>query len=212
MMKAILFDFDGTVIDTNTLIIESYKYAFKTVMNRDVSLEEILGLFGRPLQISLNEDYGEYGDELCRKFREFNESRHDEIAKPFPGVPDGIIAIKNAGYKIGIVTSKRRTMLERGIKLIGLENYFDVLIATEDTERHKPDPQPVLTACERLCVAPDDALYVGDSVFDILCGKNAGMKTCGVKYTLTEPEKLFEAGMDYFVEDMWELAHSVLKI
>ena len=73
MMKAILFDFDGTVIDTNTLIIESYKYAFKTVMNRDVSLEEILGLFGRPLQISLNEDYGEYGDELCRKFREFNE-------------------------------------------------------------------------------------------------------------------------------------------
>ena len=103
-------------------------------------------------------------------------------------------------------------MLERGIKLIGLENYFDVLIATEDTERHKPDPQPVLTACERLCVAPDDALYVGDSVFDILCGKNAGMKTCGVKYTLTEPEKLFEAGMDYFVEDMWELAHSVLKI
>lgn len=212
MIKAVLFDFDGTVINTNDLIIASYKYAFDKVMNREIQLDEILGLFGRPLLISLKEDYGEFGEALYYSFREFNESNHDNIAKPFGGVPESILAIKEAGYKIGIVTSKRREMLQRGLKLIGLENNFDVLIGAEDCDKHKPDPQPVLTACKKLGIEPKEAIYVGDSVFDILCGKNAGMKTCGVKYTLTEPQLLFDLGMDYFVDDIWELAKGVLNV
>lgn len=212
MIKAVLFDFDGTVIDTNELIIQSYTHAFKKVLNRDISMDEILGLFGRPLRLSFNEDYGEVGDELFYAFREFNESHHDHIARPFQGVPESIIAIKEGGYKIGIVTSKRRGMLDRGIKLIGLEGAFDVLIAAEDTDAHKPDPEPVLAACRKIEVSPEETLYVGDSVFDILCGKNAGAKTCGVKYTLTEPQKLFDAGMDYFAEDIWGVAREILNI
>ena len=131
MLKAVLFDFDGTVINTNELIIQSYQYAFDKVIGRKASMEEILNLFGRPLLLSLTEDYGEYGEALYKAFREFNENRHDDIAKPFTGVPESIIAIKDAGYKIGIVTSKRREMLIRGLKLIGLENAFDVLIGNE---------------------------------------------------------------------------------
>lgn len=212
MIKAVLFDFDGTVINTNELIIESYKYAFRKVLGRDIPIEEILGLFGRPLLLSLVEDYGEKGEALCTAFREFNESRHDDIAVPFQGVPDSIIAIKDSGFKTGIVTSKRKEMLLRGIKLIGLEGVFDVLIANEDTEKHKPDPEPIITACERIGIAPSETVYVGDSVFDILCGKNAGVKTCGVKYTLTEPQKLYNAGMDYFVDDIWSFDRDILKI
>lgn len=212
MIKAVLFDFDGTVINTNELIIESYQYAFNKVMGKEITMEEILGLFGRPLLLSLTEDYGKYGEELYKTFREFNESRHDDIAKPFIGVPECILAIKNAGYKIGIVTSKRREMLLTGLKLIGLENVFDVLVGNEDSVNHKPDTEPVLNACKELSIKPSEAIYVGDSVFDILCGKNAGMKTCGVKYTLTAPEKLYEAGMDYFVDDIWAFAREVLNI
>ncbi len=211
MFEAILFDFDGTVIDTNELIILSYKHAFKTVLGYDISLEEILGLFGRPLLISLQEDYGmENGEKLYWAFREFNESRHDEIAKPFNGIPETIYEFRNNGFKTGIVTSKRMEMLKRGLKLLNLENSFDVLIAAEDTKEHKPSPEPLICACERLNVKPCNTLYVGDSVFDILCAKNAGVKSCGVGYTLTETDKLYEAGMDFLVDDIPHLL-KVLK-
>ena len=203
MFEAILFDFDGTVIDTNELIILSYKHAFKTVLDYDISIEEIIGLFGRPLLISLQEDYGmENGEKLYWAFREFNESRHDEIAKPFNGIPDAVYELKNKGYKMGIVTSKRMEMLKRGLKLLKLENVFDVLIAAEDTKEHKPAPEPLICACERLGVNPCNALYVGDSIFDILCAKNAGLKSCGVKYSLTEIEKLYDAGMNMLAIDI----------
>lgn len=212
MIKAVLFDFDGTVINTNDLIIESYKYAFRTVQKREVDLDEILGLFGRPLVASMHEDYGDDGDALVKTFRDFNESRHDDIVTAFAGVPENIIAIKNAGYKIGVVTSKRREMLLRGINLIGLKDVFDVLIGAEDTKEHKPDPEPIYKACDILNVLPSESFYVGDSVFDIICGKNAGCLTAGVSYTLTDPEKLKAAGMDYFVKDIWDFDKTVLKI
>lgn len=206
MYKAILFDFDGTIIDTNELIIRSYKYAFEKILSYDISIDEILGLFGRPLLISLQEDYGvENGEKLYYAFREFNETNHDEIAKPFTGIPDAIYDLKKMGYKLGIVTSKRMEMLKRGLKLLNLENIFDVLIAAESTTEHKPKPGPILVACEKIGVEPCDTLYVGDSVFDILCGKNAGAKTCGVGYSMTEPEKLFDSGMDFMVEDIVQL-------
>ncbi len=212
MIKAVLFDFDGTVIDTNELIIKSYKYAFDKVLGKNIELDEILSLFGRPLLLSLTEGYGEYGEALCVAYREFNESNHDKIAKPFIGVPENIIAIKNAGFKIGIVTSKRKSTLLKGLKLIGLENIFDVIIANEDTVKHKPNPEPVLIACEKLGIAPKESIYIGDSVFDILCGKAAGAKTCGVAYTMTAPQKLYDAGMDYFCKDIWEFNRKILGI
>ena len=212
MIKAVLFDFDGTVINTNDLIIESYKHAFHKVQGREVDLNEILGLFGRPLVASMRGDYGDDGDALVKAFRDFNESRHDDIVTAFPGVPENIIAIKNAGYKIGVVTSKRREMLMRGINLIGLRGVFDVLIGAEDTKEHKPNPEPICKACEILNVSPRESVYVGDSVFDMLCGKNAGAVTVGVSYTLTDPEKLKAAGMDYFVKDIWDFDKTVLKI
>lgn len=203
MIKTVLFDFDGTVINTNELIIKSYEYAFKKVLKKKISMDEILSLFGRPLLISLQEEYGdEVGEKLYYAFREFNESRHDEIAKPFEGATEAIIKIKEYGYKVGIVTSKRAEMLYRGLKLLNLTGVFDVLVAAEDTKEHKPSPEPIIFACRKLGVSESETLYVGDSVFDILCGKTAGTKTCGVKYSLTEPDRLYDAGMDIFVEDI----------
>ena len=206
MNKAILFDFDGTIIDTNELIIRSYKYAYNKILGYDISIEEILELFGRPLLISLQGKHGEeVGEKLYYAFREFNEANHDKISKPFKGIPDAIYDLKNMGYKLGIVTSKRIEMLIRGLKLLKLENIFDVLIAAESTSKHKPEAEPILAACEKIGVKPCETLYVGDSVFDILCGKNAGAKTCGVGYSMTETEKLFESGMDFLVEDIPQL-------
>lgn len=205
MIKAVLFDFDGTLIDTNELIFESYRRAFKTVYNKVIPDEEILSLYGRPLKSSLME-YGERWEELYNTYREYNEKKHDELAHGFPGAADGVREIISAGYKVGIVTAKRLHMVERGLKIMGLSGIFDVIITPDDTEKSKPDPEPVIIGCNKLGVLPEETIYVGDSIFDMQAGKNAGTKLCAVKYTLTAHEKILEYKPNFFVNSITEFA------
>lgn len=205
MINAVLFDFDGTLIDTNNLIFQSYRTAFKSVLNRDISDEEILTLYGRPLHGSLME-YGEPGEKLYNAYREFNEIQHDKLAKGFEGAAEGVKFIKEMGFKIGIVTAKRLHMVKRGLAIMGLEDVFDVIITPDDTQKSKPDPEPVLLGCEKLDVKPSEVLYVGDSIFDMEAGKAAGTMLCAVKYTLTPIEKISAFYPEFFVNSIIELA------
>ena len=205
MIKAVLFDFDGTLIDTNELIFMSYREAFRKVLNREIDDEEILKLYGRPLRGSLLE-YGEPGEMLYQVYREFNETRHDTLAKSFDGVYEGLVEIRRKGYKMGIVTSKRLPLVKRGLELIGISEFFETVITLEDTKRGKPDPEPLILGCERLGVLPEETIYVGDSIFDMEAAKNANCRLCGVKYTLTDHKKILEYNPDFFVETIKELA------
>lgn len=205
MIKAVLFDFDGTLIDTNELIFNSYRIAFRQVLNREISDEEILTLYGRPLRGSLME-YGEPWERLYNSYREFNETQHDLLAKGFQGASEGVKMIKELGFKVGVVTSKRLHMVNRGMKIMGLEDVFDAIITPDDTEKAKPDPEPVLCGCRKLGVKPEESVYVGDSVFDMEAGKRAGTQLCAVKYTLTPIETLLTFEPDFFVDSMIEFA------
>lgn len=208
MIKAVLFDFDGTLIDTNKLIFDSYRYAFRTVLNREIDDAEILTIFGRPLLETMLE-YGEPGEMLYKTYREYNESRHDDLAQAFPGACEGVIRIKNMGLKTGIVTSKRRELVQRGVDLIGLSETFDALVTPEDTEKSKPDPEPVLLGCKKLGVLPEETIYVGDSLFDLEAGKGAGTLLCAVSYTLTSLEKILAYKPEFFVDSIVRLADEI---
>lgn len=206
MIKAVLFDFDGTLIDTNELIFNSYKIAFKEVLCRDIGMEEILKLYGRPLYPSLMK-YGEAGERLYKVYREFNEKNHDDIAKPFDKVHEGIEMLISAGYRTGIVTSKRLHLVERGIKnVLKMDGMFDVIVTPEDTQKSKPDPEPVLCACKKLGIKPEEAVYVGDSIFDLEAGRAAGTQICAVKYSVTPHSSLLEFNPEYFVDTIKEFA------
>lgn len=207
MIKAVLFDFDGTLINTNDLIYQSYDYAFKTVLGRNVEMREFLNLYGRPLYSSLME-YGECGEELYRVYREFNETRHDSLAKPFDGVYDGVKEITEKGYVTGIVTSKRLELVNWGLKILKLsaQNDFSVIITPEDTKKGKPDPEPILCACKKLNISPSEVIYVGDSEFDLEAGRAAGSRICAVEYSLTPRETLQKYKPDYFIGSIKELA------
>ncbi len=205
MKKAVLFDFDGTLINTNELIFESYRVAFRSVLNREITFDEILNLYGRPLYPSLME-YGEEGERLYNIYREFNNDNHDKMAKAFDGASEGVRILKDKGYLLGIVTSKRLHMVERGLKIMGLENIFDVIVTPDDTQKTKPDPEPVLCGCNKLGVVPGDAFYVGDSVFDMESGKSAGTRLCAVKYSITPHDMLLTFSPDFFVDTIEEFA------
>ncbi|MBL4932119.1 pyrophosphatase PpaX [Clostridium paridis] len=200
MIRAVLFDLDGTLIDTNKLIMDSFKKAFKEILDIEPPEEEIAMLFGRPLVQTLGQYSEERVDDLVKTYRDYNESNHDNMCNAFEGVKEMLIQLKNMGIKTGIVTSKRASLAKRGMEISGILNLMDVIITPESTEKHKPDAEPALKACEILNIKPSEAIMVGDATYDILCGKGAGCKTIGVKYTAIPLEELRQASPDYFIE------------
>lgn len=213
MIKAILFDLDGTLLDTNELILASFKEAFSKCLNLNLEDSEVVKHFGKPLQYSFS-TYGnkEKVQEMINTYREYNDRNHDTKCMPFEGVHDVLQQLKNKGIKIAIVTSKRKIMSERGMKISGIYDYFDVIITPECTEKHKPDKEPALKACELLDISPSNSIFVGDSTFDILCGKNAGCYTCAVKYTALPLDELEKVQPDFYISKFDELLSVINKI
>lgn len=205
MIKAVLFDLDGTLLDSNKLIIESYKYTIRKHFNKELEEKNITKYFGEPLLTTLARYSEEDAEELVKTYRNYNESIHDDMVTEMQGASDILIALRESGVKVAIVTSKRRVLAERGMKICNLLEKVDAIITPEDTVKHKPEGEPVLKACELLDVLPSEALMVGDSHYDILCGKNAGAKTCIVKYSLLPFEDLIKYEPDYIIENLMEL-------
>lgn len=205
MFKAVLFDLDGTLIDTNNLILESYKHTFKKHLDYIPDDKEIVKYFGEPLKITLSRFDSERFEEMYKTYVEYNEVNHDSMVKEMDYARETLEELNRRGILLGVVTSKRRVMAERGLRLFNLLDYLDVVITPEDTVKHKPDPQPILKACEKLRLEPKDVLFVGDSHFDILCGKNAGAKTCLVKYTMLDLEELLNFEPDFVIEDLRDI-------
>lgn len=210
MFKAILFDLDGTLINTNDLIIHTYKHILKTHLDIEVEDGEIINTFGEPLKDVL-ERYGkDKAEEMFNDYIEYNRTIHDELTKSIDGVEEGLKLLKEAGIKIGVVTSKRREGALRGLRLFNLEKYMDIIITPEDTVNHKPHGEPVLKACEVLKVLPKEALMVGDSHNDILCGKDAGAKTCLVRYTALCIDEMLKHSPDYVVDSVVDI-YKIIK-
>lgn len=212
MIEAVLFDLDGTVANTNELIYESFRRLFYDKMKLEVEDAEIYGLFGEPLENSLLK-YTEDTRDLVSYFRSFNESNHDEMIRPFEGVEEALKMLKDLGLKLGIVTSKREGMARRSLEVLGLTEYFDVIITPESTTLHKPQPEPLYKACELLGgIDPKNTLMVGDSSYDILCGNRAGATSVAVSYTLIQPETIKEADPHYTVDDLRELVGIIKEL
>lgn len=209
MIKGIFFDLDGTLINTNKLIVSSFQYVFKENLDLMVEEQEIVQYFGEPLSYTMAKYTKDRVEELVQKYVEYSLSIHDEYTEGFNGVEEGLCYLREKGYKLAVVTSKRRNTALRGLRLFDLEKYFDVIISPEDTEKHKPCGEPVLKACEVLNLSPEEVLMVGDSHNDILCGRNAGSKTCLVKYTALPLEKLLDHKPDYVIESIEDIVNII---
>lgn len=207
MIKAILFDLDGTLLDTNELIYRSFDYVFKNDLNLILSKDEITSNYGQPLHYTFNKytDDKELIEKLIKNYREYNFSIHDNMCKPFNGVEELLKTLKERGIKIGIVTSKRGELARRGMRISGILDYMDVIVTPENTEKHKPNPEPVLFACKELNIEPKEAMMVGDSHYDLMAGKSAGSLTCGVSYTMLEVDRLKEVGPTFIIDEPMDI-------
>jgi pyrophosphatase PpaX len=202
--KYILFDLDGTLIDTNQLIIDSFKHTYKLHLNRDIEEKEILQYFGEPLITTLRRYSPENPEELYNTYIKYNESIHDNSVSLCCNIQETLEKLKEMGCILAVVTSKRSIMAYRGLELFDILKHFSVIVTVDDTKQHKPHPEPVLKALENLGASASEALMIGDSVFDILCAHNAGVKAVKVSWGAAL-EHQDEEEPDYLVNDAMEI-------
>lgn len=204
-ISTILFDFDGTLVDTNELIIQSFLHTFEHYYPGQYKREDIHQFMGPTLEETFGDINKEKMKEMAAYYREFNNAQHDEFVKEFDGVYETITTLHEKGFKLGIVTTKILFTVVKGLKLSRLEPFFEVVVAMDHVEKTKPDPEPILKALQQLNSIPEEALMIGDNYHDILGGKNAGTKTAGVAWSLKGEEFLQKYEPDYMLHNMSDL-------
>jgi pyrophosphatase PpaX len=175
MIKAVLWDLDGTILDTTELILESYRYAFRKVLKAEIDEKEALANFGRTLFDAMNLYSPENAETLIECYREYNHKHHDKKIRPFPGIMDALANVRRRGFEQAVVTSKTEWLSKRGLELFALDGYIDEIIGFESTKEHKPKGDPAIEAMKRFKIKPDEAIFVGDSSADEGCAKDAGV-------------------------------------
>ena len=176
---AVLFDLDGTLIDSIELILNSARHAFREREGHIPSDAEWLTGVGIPLATMFRRYARDEADveALIAKYREYQLANHDRLVRSYEQVVDTVELLRASGHPLGIVTSKTGWLAQRGLDTVGLGTHFDVIIGCDTCDRHKPDPGPVLVALERLGYGPEDAVFVGDSIYDMQAGNAAGVTT-----------------------------------
>lgn len=204
-ITTILFDLDGTLIDTNELIISTYLHTLEKYFPGKYTREDVLPFLGPTLHEVFGAMDPERVEEMVLEYRTYNLANHDALVKEFVGVMETIETLKKKGYKLAIVTTKREDVAFKGLRLMKLDSFFDVMVAYDHVQKVKPDPEPIFLALEKLGSKPEETLMVGDNFHDVLAGKNAGTKTAGVAWTIKGRDYLAKYEPDYMLENMTDL-------
>lgn len=203
---AVLFDLDGTLADTIPLILRCYRHTMLT--HRGEALPDDLWVrhIGKPLRVTMTHfaSDAEEAERMIATYVAFQRSVHDEIVCAFPGAVPAVDAFRARGVRTGVVTSKGREMTGRTLACCGLER-MDVLVTADDVRQGKPHPEPVLKAISELGLEdrPEDVLFVGDSPYDLVAGREAGVRTAAVLWGPFGREVLAPTRPDHWVE-AWE--------
>ena len=205
--RTVLFDLDGTLVDSGAIILASFRHATSTVLRREIADHELMAAVGGPgLREQMEALDPERAEELIEVYSAHNAGLHDGL-EPCSGVLDALASLHAEGRQLGVVTAKRRATLELAFEVLpDLRRFFGVTVAAEDTARHKPNPEPLLLALAELGADGDGAAYVGDSPFDLQAAKAAGIGSIAVTWgRIHSRERLERESPDALVETAEEV-------
>jgi pyrophosphatase PpaX len=210
---AVLFDLDGTLIDSIALLLASMKHTFQGRPRQPTDAEWIEGL-GTPLpkQLTPYVESDEDRERLLYRYRTFQLENHDRLMAHYEGVIDTLALLFQRGHPMGVVTSKGNMMMDRGLKFIGADEYIEVAIGYDSVHIHKPDPYPVRAALEKLGYESNEAVFVGDSPHDIKSGNAAGVITIAALWGPFTRSSLEQYKPTYFLSDIKELPSMLDRI
>lgn len=213
MINTVLFDFDGTLVNTNDVIIASWQHTYMYYLGREESLEKITACFGEPLLLTMEREFPEVDPrESAEVYRNFQKENADELVKIFPGIKELLESLKTDGFRMGVVTSRTRESAQRYMDMFGIGDYFEEMVSCDDTDIHKPNPEPILLCLKKMGITAEEALMMGDSPFDIKCANNAGVKSVLVGWRITGDGQTLidDAREDFTISEPSELV-GVLK-
>ncbi len=204
----VLFDFDGTVMNTNDVIIASWQHTFRTIDGKEREVSEIARTFGEPIVKTMKRLFPQVPvEESLKIYRSYQYDYFDDLVTLFPGMKELLVKLRKTGYKTGLVTSRMRNTTFRGLEKFELTDLFDAVVTCDDTNVHKPDPEPVFIALDKLGTKPEKTVMLGDTMYDIMCANNAGVTSVLVGWAIapTEEEIKGENGPDFIMKDADDL-------
>lgn len=204
-VKALLFDFDGTLLNTNELIIETFLHVLNDKFPGQYTAQDCLKFIGPSLKETFDELTPDESDEMVARYREWNAVHHDELVKGYDGVLETLEQLKVLGIRLALVTTKNRAGITRGLRVLGAERIFEHCITSDDVTYVKPHPEPVLLALEKLGVTKEEAIMIGDNSHDIEGGQNAGVRTAGVAWSIKGEDYIRACKPDFVLQHMTDL-------
>lgn len=213
-LPAVLFDLDGTLIDSIELILSSMRHAFAKFGRPVPSDAEWLEGVGIPL-FTMFRRYAESDaqlGELIDGYREYQLAHHDRLVRGYDAVSETLALLEERGHPLAVVTSKSDVLARRGLRQAGIDRHFDVIVSCDSTSRHKPHPEPVLLALDRLQCPAERAFFVGDSVHDIEAGNAAGVRTVAALWGPFTRDQLSPARPRHFMGHIAELPKLVTEL
>lgn len=208
-MRLIILDFDGTMGDTRSLIVRTMQQTLQELGLPACSDSQCASTIGLPLKqcfttlLSLSDEEGERCAAVYTRL--FFENNRPGAVPTFPHVIETIEELHRLGYTLTIASSRGRDTLLEFVKAMKLDHIITYVLSANDTAQAKPHPEPVLKTLAHFGCPPEEALVVGDMTFDILMGRRAGAKTCGVTYGNGTQQELEKAGADYIIDDFARL-------
>lgn len=203
---AVLYDFDGTLVDTVPMILESFRRAFLEVTGREEKEEFLLSTIGLPLTAAFSGYKADVAQALLEAYQRENAKLLPTSVRIFDGIIEGLAQVRDMGIRQGIVTSKKRETALFTMRQFAMEPYFEILVTREDTKVHKPNPEPIFLAMRMMGITDvSRVLYVGDSVHDLRCAANAGVDAAAVSWTCMPKTELAAEKPIYWIARLTDL-------
>lgn len=204
-MKALLFDFDGTLLNTNELIIQSFMHVLEERFPGQYSPKDCINFLGPSLHETFSAIAPDAVEEMTSKYRAWSIDNHDALVTEYEGVVATLQELHAQNIRLVIVSTKRRSMVEKGLNVLGITHLFEFIIGFDDVTHVKPHPEPILLALEKLQVSPEDVMMIGDNSHDIEAGQRANVKTAGVAWALKGEAYLRQYSPTYILQHMSDL-------
>ncbi|MZQ97533.1 MAG: HAD-IA family hydrolase [Acidaminobacter sp.] len=209
MIKAVIFDLDGTLIDTNDLILDTFQHVIKECLGRVPTVDELHQVYGKTLDEQMGFFSMERSQELVASYKAYYRTHMDERTHLFEGVKSLLDKLFTNGIQMAAVTNKGSRGVQHAFDKFDLGKYFVAAITADDVVKGKPDPEGILAALNHLGVTAEEALFVGDSHSDILAAKNASVKSVLVGWTFFHEDHYATFEADFVIEKPMDLIRLV---
>lgn len=211
MYRYLLFDLDGTILNTNEIILRSFEHVLKVQLDYDVQRSELMKIFGEPLMKQMTYFSPGLADLLCEQYRQYYAEHGSQWTEHFPGVIETLAHLQLQNITMSVVTNKYSHAADSALVEFGLRSYFKYLVCGDDVCHHKPHPESLIRSMELMKASPAETLMIGDSPLDLEAAHRAGVKSALVSWTLFPPERFAQYPPDYYLNHLSDL-YTILQL